>query len=119
MDTSGVDHQILSAFQSYPVYLTALGIVAVMTVAKRAATTVHGGCLDNDLVKLAMTVGNVALGALVGLVPGFLPGSLMVERVLVGIVAGFMSESFYAVLKRLVPGLVGHHVDDARESPDA
>ena len=96
------DSTIVEVFTSYQAYLAASSIVAVMTGLKRAL-----GGVQHPAVKLVMTIGNLVLGAAIGLIPGFLPGASTIETVMVGLVVGFWSESLYAIAKRTVPSLVG------------
>jgi hypothetical protein len=85
-------------------------IVAVLTSIKKLGVALGKEAgkvfLSKPWVKVFLTVGNVPLGALIGLVPGWLPGDNWCERVLLGVVVGFLSQTIYASLKPLLPGLL-------------
>ena len=96
-------------FASWEVWLSAITIVAVLTTLKRTAQTLGRDAktlLGHPATKIALTSGNLILGMLFGLVPGFLPGE-GIERVLVGIVVGFMSQTIYTAAKPMIPGMLG------------
>lgn len=104
----------MHALESYEVYLTAAAVMAVTTTARHAiriATAAKGDdatlrCLRHPLVEIAITLSTLVIGALVGL-SGFLPGDSVTERVLLGVVAGFISKFGDSILKRLFPVLIG------------
>ena len=103
------EHDLVAAFQNYPVYLTAIVIVAIMTTAKKAARILSGKSVEeirNPWIEVAIQIGNVPLGVAFGLIPGFLPGQNCFERMMIGAVAGFMSNTLYSIAKRFLPGLM-------------
>lgn len=107
---SGGADQFVRTFLSYEVYLAAIVCVAGMTVSKKA-TRILGKdkgatFLKHPAVKLLLSIGNVPMGALFGLVPNFLPGDSIPERMMVGAVAGFMSNTIYGVVKRFFPAVM-------------
>ena len=97
-------------FTSWEVLVSAVAIVAVLTSGKKLGVALgkeaSKAFLDRPWVKVFLTVGNVPLGAAVGLIPGWLPGDNVGERVLLGIVVGFLSQTLYAALKPMLPGLL-------------
>ncbi len=109
------EHQLMTVFTSYSVYLTSLVIVAIMTTLRKAVRIYRGREPGerNPWLEIAIQVGNVPLGILFGLAPGFLPGDSYCERTMVGAVAGFMSSTIYSVAKRFLPSLMESDAPEA------
>ncbi len=110
------EHDLVAAFQNYPVYLTAIVIVAIMTTVKKAARILSGKSVQeirNPWIEVAIQIGNVPLGVVFGLIPGFLPGDNCFERMMIGGVAGFMSNTLYSIAKRFMPGLMESDAPEA------
>lgn len=105
--TPGGVNEFMKVFTSYQVYLVACVCVAGMTFTKKAVKAFGkekgSRLLQSPWIGILLTSGNIPMGALFGLVPGFLPGGSFVERIMIGAVAGFMSNTIYGVVKRFIP----------------
>jgi hypothetical protein len=100
-------HEFVSTLTSYEVYLVAFVCVAGMTFTKKAVKAFGkdrgSALLKSPWIGILLASGNIPMGALFGVVPQFLPGDTLVERLMVGAVAGFMSNTIYGIVKRFLP----------------
>lgn len=93
---------VIAPFWSWQFFLTALAINAILAYAKRFVREASPATLERRWWKSVMTLANPLLGFLAALVPGFLYGSSLSVRALVGLCAGFLSHFVYSLLiKRL------------------
>lgn len=107
--------QFVDVFNSYEVYLTAMVCVAGMAVTKHVLRAIKGeDFMHHPVAGLVMSVGNVPMGSLFGLIPDFLPGGSVAERMMVGAVAGFLANTLYGVIKRFTPNLVASDAEPIR-----
>lgn len=102
MDPSTSIVQIVTSWQTY---VAACAVVAVVQVVKQIVVVAYRGKAPGMVTKLAVQASSLVVGALIGLIPGFLAGATTGERVLVGVVAGLLSDYLYRVLRRRLPAL--------------
>lgn len=97
--------QLLAPFLTWQFILAAVLINAMLISVRRFVRTVNPLLLERRWFKAAQTVANPLLGLLMAFVPDFLYGSRLVERLFVGVCAGFLSHFIYGLfVKRLAPG---------------
>jgi cytochrome c biogenesis protein CcdA len=104
MESAGTQ-TFFTVVTSYEVYIAAVAIVAITTATKRFWKCLEnrkGQLVESPWFLLIFDFQNVGLGALIGLT-AFLPGHSVFERVLVGVVTGFLSDKLYDVIKRFLP----------------
>lgn len=89
--------------------IIAMSNVAVITSVKQALKALGPkgvNIMNNGVYKACQEIAQPLLGGVVTLVPGILDTIPTAERVMVGIVAGFLSPMIYrTVLKRILPGV--------------
>ncbi len=89
---------------SWKILATAIAIYAIIAFQKRIITIIDVGRInligDNKFYKILLTGMNIILGAGIAFHPTFLPGETLTERMVAGIVAGFLSSYFYQFIRR-------------------
>ncbi len=94
---------LLAPFLTWQFILAAILINAMLIYVRRFVRAARPEMLDARWFKATLTVANPVLGFLVALVPGFLYGGRLVERIFVGVCAGFLSHFIYSLfVKRLL-----------------
>lgn len=91
-------------FLTWQFGVAALAIVAIIATFKRIVRIGYPLLLTTTWMKIILAGANMVLGALVAIPKDFLIGPTYVQRLLVGLCAGFLSSYLYAILlKRLGP----------------
>jgi LytS/YehU family sensor histidine kinase len=85
---------------SWKILATSIAIYAIISLVKRLMPILNDRLIENKLFKIILTSLNLILGLLIAIHPTFLPGSTFFERMIAGIVAGFLSSYFYQFVKR-------------------
>jgi len=97
--------------------LIALANIAIVTAFKHAIARLRTGgvkLLDNPWVGALMELGQPVLGLLLGLTPGVFIDYSPSVRMLLGVVAGFLSPVVYRLIaKRLLPDALTMHGESA------
>jgi len=88
------------------VVLIAMVVVALITTAKHVLILVRPDALDGWVGQALLEVSPLALGALIGIVPGMFEGQSIGVQAALGLVAGFMSPTIYGALKRRFPAVM-------------
>lgn len=91
------------------VSVIAMSNVAVITSIKQALKALGPRgimVMNNGVYKACQEIAQPLLGGVVTLIPGVLDSIPVAERVMVGVVAGFLSPVIYrTVLKKILPGV--------------
>jgi hypothetical protein len=94
--------EMLTPFLTWQFILSAVLINAVIAYVRRFARQADPTILTRRWFKALMTVANPILGLAIAFVPSFLYGNRLVERLFVGVCAGFLSHFIYSMfIKRL------------------
>jgi hypothetical protein len=98
-----MDLNTLAPFLTWQFVLSAVLINAAMLYVKRFVTIQNPGTLSKRWFKSLLTIANPILGVGIALIPNFLYGERFVERLFIGICAGFLSHFIYSlVVKRVL-----------------
>jgi hypothetical protein len=93
---------MLVPFLTWTFIATSLVINASLIYARRFVSSASPATLEQRWFKSLLTIANPLLGALVAFIPGFLYGNRFVDRLFVGLCAGFLSHFTYSlIIKRL------------------
>lgn len=109
MESLSIDN-LLAPFLTWQFILAAILINATLIYVRRFVKDAKPALLDARWFKAILTVANPVLGFLISLVPDFLYGGRFVERVFVGVCAGFLSHFIYSLF---VKRLLGKNADEA------
>jgi hypothetical protein len=90
----------LTVLLSWPVLASSISIYATIAILKRIALILKKELDDSKLMKIFLTLAGPGLGCGIAFHPGFLPGNNLYERMIAGIVAGFLSNYFYHFIRR-------------------
>jgi hypothetical protein len=94
--------EMLTPFLTWQFVLAAVLINAVLVYVRRFIKTAKPTVLESRLFKSILTIANPVLGSLIAIAPGFLHGKNYIERMFVGVCAGFLSHFVYGLfIKRL------------------
>jgi hypothetical protein len=85
---------------SWQLLAASVAIYAIITAIKKIGKLYI--LTTNKLYQLILTLSNIILGFIVAIPPGFLPGDNYFERLVLGIVAGFLSNYTYQFVKRFL-----------------
>jgi len=109
---------LLAPFLTWQFVLTCVLINVAVGYARRTVRVGRPELLGRRWFKVVLTLANPALGLLISLVPAFLYGNRLVERMFVGLCAGFLSHFVYSlVLKRLLHSSEGEDKSKPGGSP--
>lgn len=109
MESLNIDN-LLAPFLTWQFILAAILINATLIYVRRFVKTAKPALLDARWFKAILTVANPVLGFCISLVPDFLYGGRLVERIFVGVCAGFLSHFIYSLF---VKRLLGERADEA------
>jgi len=96
------DVTLIFLFTSWQFYVGAMAVVAGVSTLKLSIPT---ELLKTRRMKALLQLTTIVLGGLLGLIPSFFPGELL-DRVLIGVVAGFSSEWVYRLVKKRMGAVV-------------
>ncbi len=103
MDETGGFNELmqgLTILLSWSILATSIAIYAVVAILKRIAMILKPEYEKAKVTKILLTLAGPALGCVVAIHPNFLPGNGIYERIIAGVVAGFLSHYFYSFIKR-------------------
>jgi undecaprenyl pyrophosphate phosphatase UppP len=104
--------QLWEPFVTWQFLVACVAIVAVVSTLKKAVHQAAPALSNKGYFKAFLTMANLLVGTLVAAPTGFLVGETFVERMLVGLCAGLLSNFVYAALiKRLTVALATEKTD--------
>lgn len=87
--------------------IVAVAVVALLTTAKQVFRLFgHGAKLDSRVGQVALEVAPLLLGPALAIVPGLLGEFDWPLRLVLGLIAGFLSPGIYGALKKRLPGVM-------------
>ena len=97
--------QLLNIFVRWQFLVSCLSIYALVYYFKKAITIAKSVVAEAPWFKgYILTPLNLFTGALIGLFPGFIIEGDLLSRILVGIVAGLLSNFAYQLVKKRITG---------------
>ena len=91
----------LALLFTWQILFSSIVIYYLLNLSKKMIEYYNPSLLKDRFTRIFLTLLNLIFGISIGLIPDFLPGDNFSQRVISGIVAGFLSNYIYTFLKKL------------------